>query len=114
MIKASIFKAKAQFQECENLEFSKRGNWTLVEDFSGTQFFGWEISSWAELAGDDELIYAYYDENLNAEFIHIKGGVCLRAYQEYDGELDTDEGEDPETSISEWADVADYVDEHMT
>lgn len=34
MIKASIFKAKAQFQECENLELSKRGNWTLAEDFS--------------------------------------------------------------------------------
>ena len=113
MVKAPVAKVKSQFQEYEDMEFSKRGNWTLVEDFSGTQLFGWEVSDWIELAGDNELIYAYYDEDMSAEFIHIKNGVCLRAYQEYDGELDIDEGEDPETSVSEWSDVADYIDDHM-
>lgn len=113
MVKASISKVKAQFQEYGDMEFSKRENWTLVEDFSGTQLFGWDVSSWVELARDDELIYAYYDEDMNAEFIHIKDGVCVRAYQEYDNEVDTDEGEDPETSISKWCDVANYIDKHM-
>lgn len=113
MVKAPISKVRPQFQEYGDMEFTEHGEWTLVEDFSGTQLFGWEISAWTELARDDELIYAYYDENMSAEFIHIKDGVCLRAYQEYDGELDTDEGEDPEISISEWSDVADYIDDHM-
>lgn len=113
MVKASISKAKVKFQEYDDMEFSEHGDWTLAEDFSGTQLFGWEVSSWVELAGNDELIYAYYDENMNAEFIHIKDGICVRAYQEYDGELDTDEGEDSEASISGWSDVADYIDAHM-
>lgn len=113
MLKSTLEKVKTQFKEYEDMEFEKRGDWILIEDSSGTQLFGWEVSSWLELAGDAELIYAYYDEELNAEFIHIKGGVCLRAYQEYSGEVDTDEGNDPEVSISEWADVADYIDDHM-
>nr|WP_300659388.1 hypothetical protein [uncultured Acetatifactor sp.] len=41
------------------------------------------------------------------------GGVCLRAYTQYDGEVDIDEGEDPEAAVSGWSDVADYMDEHM-
>ena len=41
------------------------------------------------------------------------GGVCLRAYTQYDGEVDIDEGEDPEAAVSRWSDVADYMDEHM-
>ena len=65
----------------------------------------------------DKYIETYQFKNEywgeTAEFIHIKNGVCLRAYQEYDGELDIDEGEDPETSVSEWSDVADYIDDHM-
>lgn len=85
----------------------------MAENYSGTQLFGWEIASWVELAGNDELIYAYYDEDMNAEFIHIKDGVCLRVYQEYDGELDLDEGEDLGVSISGWSDVADYMAEYM-
>ena len=116
MIKASFEEVKARFREYENddIEFSTREDWTLAQDFSGTQLFGWEVSSWVELAGNDELIYAYYDENMNAEFVHIKNGICLRVYQEYDGEVDTDEGDDPEISISEWSDVADYLDDHMS
>ena len=39
--------------------------------------------------------------------------MLFRSYQEYDGEVDTDEGEDPDIPISGWSDVADYMDEHM-
>lgn len=87
----NLKKVKDRFSEYEDMEFEKRGEWVLAEDFSGTQLFGWEISDWVELAGGDELIYAYYDEDMNAEFVHIRGGVCLRAYTQYDGEVDTDE-----------------------
>ena len=114
MLKSSLDKLKARFLDYEDLEFAIRGNWILVEDFSGTQLFGWEVSSWIELAANDELIYAYYDEDMNAEFIHIKDGVCLRAYQEYNGDVDTDEGDESDVSVTEWADVADYIDEHMS
>lgn len=114
MLKAPLDEVKARFQEYEDVEFSKLGDWSLVEDFSGTALFGWETSAWLEQAQGGELVYAYYDEDMNAEFFHIKGGVCLRAYQEYGGEVDTDEGEDPQTAIQGWTDVADYMDRHMT
>ena len=113
MIKSSLEAVKARFQDYEDLEFFQRGDWVLAEDFSGTQLFGWEVSTWLELAGEDELIYAYYDENMNAEFVFIQNGLCMRAYQEYDGEVDTDEGEDSDISIAGWTDIADYMDEHM-
>ncbi|MCI9352272.1 MAG: hypothetical protein HFF58_03350 [Lawsonibacter sp.] len=113
MIKSSMEAVKARFQDYEGLEFFQRGDWVLAEDFSGTQLFGWEVSTWLELAGKDELIYAYYDENMNAEFVFIQNGLCMRAYQEYDGEVDTDQGEDLDVSISGWSDVAEYMDEHM-
>ena len=113
MIKAPLDKVRARFEGCADLEFSRREGWTLVEDLSGTQLFGWGVSGWVELAGQDELIYAYYDEDMNAEFIHVKDGICLRAYTQYDGEVDTDKGDDPDTSIKDWSDVADYIDEHM-
>ena len=114
MIKAPLDKVRARFEGCADLEFSRREGWTLVEDLSGIRLFGWEVSAWLELAGEDELIYAYYDEDLNAEFVFIQNGLCMRAYQEYGGEVDTNEGEDPDIPVSTWSDVADFIDEHMT
>ena len=106
MIKGPLESVKARFEGYGDMEFSQKGDWVLAEDFSGTQLFGWEVSTWLELAGKDELIYAYYDENMNAEFVFIQNGLCMRAYQEYDGEVDTDQGEDLDVSISGWSDVA--------
>lgn len=87
----------------------------------GTWSLKWEIglwrrifALWPELAGNGERLYACYDEDLNAEFIHIKGGVCLWVYQAYDGEVDTDEGENQEISVLEWADVAAYIDRRVS
>ena len=113
MIKGPLESVKARFEGYGDMEFSQKGDWVLAEDFSGTQLFGWEVSTWLELVGKDELIYAYYDENMNAEFVFIQNGLCMRAYQEYDGEVDTDEGEDSDISIAGWTDIADYMDEHM-
>ena len=47
-----------------------------------------------------------------AEFIQIKDGKCIREYRVYDGETDTDEGEDI-IEFESWIDVASYVDSHM-
>lgn len=113
MIKAPMKEVKARFSDYEDMEFERRGDWTLIEDYSGTQLFGWGTSAWVELAGQNELIYAYYDEDMNAEFVHVKDGVCLRAFMQYDDEVATDEGQDPDSAIAEWSDVADYIDEHM-
>ena len=113
MIKGPLESVKARFEGYGDMEFSQKGDWVLAEDFSGTQLFGWEVSTWLELVGKDELIYAYYDENMNAEFVFIQNGLCMRAYQEYDGEVDTDEGEDSDISIAGWTDIADYMDEYM-
>ena len=114
MIKAPMDEVKARFEGYKDMEFFQRGDWVLAEDSSGTQLFGWEVSAWLELAGEDELIYAYYDEDMNAEFVFIQNSLCMRAYQEYDGEVDTDEGEESDLPLSGWADIADYMDEHMT
>ncbi len=115
MIKAPANEVENMLSEYEDIEIfeSKRKNWTLAEDYTYLQFVGWEISNWIELANGHELIYAYYDENINAEFFHIKDGVCVRAYQEYDGEIDIDEGNDPEISISDSSDVDIYIYENM-
>lgn len=36
-----------------------------------------------EPAGNDELIYAYYDEDMNTEFIHVRDSVRVRAYTQF-------------------------------
>ena len=115
MIKAPINDVKNRFKEFNDIEIleSKRKNWTLIEDDNYVQFVGWEVSSWIEFAEDLELIFAYYDEDMSAEFIHIKNGICIRAYQKYEGELDINEGNDLDISISDVNDIADYIDNNM-
>lgn len=82
------------------------------EDSSENDFFGWETSAWISLADGNELIYGHYnDDNCIAEFIHIKDGKCIREYREYDSEVDTDEGNNPE--FDDWVDVASYVDKYL-
>lgn len=83
------------------------------EDMSEEEFFGWDTESWVTVAGEKELVYGYYNDSMmTAEFIYIKDGKCIREYRVYDGELDTDEGEDI-IGFESWVDVASYVDGHM-
>lgn len=111
-IKDFMENVKSRFDEYKDLKFEKREEWIVVKDLTYLQFLGWDISTWIELAGDNELIYAYYDDYLNVEFVHIREGHCLRAYMEYENEVDTDEGDNPEISISGWLDVIEYLDKH--
>lgn len=88
----------------------KRG--VSFEDTSETAFFGWSTEDWINLAQENELLYGYYNEDdLEAEFVHIKNGKCVRDYREYDGEVETDEGHTP--PFEDWADVSMFVDEKM-
>lgn len=84
----------------------------LFEDGGNQAFFGWDTSAWLALAGDNELVYSCYSEDtLEAEFIHIVQGTCVREFREYGGEIDTDEGTLP--AFESWVDVASYADEHL-
>ena len=65
------------------------------------------------MAGEKELVYGYYNDSMReAEFIQIKDGKCIREYRVYDGETDTDKGEDV-IAFESWIDAASYIDSHM-
>ena len=96
----------------ENIYMTEYENGVSFEDMSEEDFFAWETSSWLETADGMELIYGYYnDDNGSAEFVHIKDGKCIRDFREYDFEIETDEGNEPE--FTDWTDVAEYVDENL-
>ena len=93
--------------------YSDTENYYRFEDMSNYNFEYWETESWLELAEDREIIYGYFsDDELSAEFIHIKEGKCIREFREYfdDKESNVDIGTLPE--FNSWVDVASYV-EHM-
>ena len=95
-----------------HIYMKKTDEGVLFDDFAEDFFFGAETSFWIELAEGMELIYGHYDDNRgDAEFIHIKNGICLREYRMYDFEVDTDEGDIPE--FESWVDVSSYVDENL-
>ena len=84
------------------------------EDFSNEYFAYWEMESWFLVAGEHEIMYGYYSEDeLAAEFIHIKDGECIREYKTYYDmpEDNVDEGDLPE--FEDWVDVSAYVDSKM-
>ncbi len=93
---------------------SDKDGYILFEDMKGEAFFGWETSTWLAFAGEDELIYAYYDEDGNAEIVCVKDGFCIRDFRIYDFEIDTDESQtDFEYPITDWSDVASFLDEKL-
>ena len=95
-----------------NVYLLEREDATAFEDMAETEFFGWSTDSWLKVAGEKELIYGHYNSSaLEAEFIHIKDGQCIREYAEYDGEIDVNEGVEPR--FENWVDVASYVDKKL-
>lgn len=93
---------------------SEKEGYVLFEDMNGEAFFGWETSVWVDFAGKDELVYAYYDEDGNAEIVCIKDGACIRDFRMYNFEIDTDEGQTNfEYSIADCSDVASFLDENL-
>lgn len=91
---------------------SVRDDSVAFQDMSELMFMGWDRSAWIELADGNELRYGYYNEdNLEAEFVHIKDGKCVRDYREYDGEVESDEGTLP--VFTDWVDVSMFIDENL-
>ena len=85
-------------------------NYHRFEDFSGSYFEFQKTEEWINIAQGRELIYGYFsDDDLSAEFIHIKNGECIREFREYfDYEEDNvDWGTLPK--FDSWVDVASYV-----
>ena len=104
-MKAPLSVVEERFREREELDLMVRGGWTVGDDYLGTELFGWEVSEWEKAAGEYELYYACYDEGMDScEYIHILNGAAVRAYQVFQGVLDTDQGEEP--PFSGWKDVA--------
>ncbi len=80
------------------------------EDFSDYQFTYWDTKSWLELAQDRELIYGHFsDDELSAEFIHIKNGQCIREFREYFDDEDSNVNTGTLPEFNSWVDVASYV-----
>jgi len=90
----------------------KEDEYIIFNDFEGDGWFGLETTVWLELAENDELIYAHYDESMQtAEFVRILNGKCVREYTVYDGEIDLDNSDNcNEFEFGYWGDVASYVD----
>ena len=85
-------------------------NYHRFEDFSNFYFEFQETEEWLNIAQGRELIYGYFtDDDLSAEFIHIKNGECIREFREYSEyeEDNVDLGTLPK--FDSWVDVASYV-----
>lgn len=119
---SNILKSDSEWEKDEYLEEYKNGNIYLsssdefyrFEDRANDCFSYWETKKWLDLAEDNEIIYGYYSEDdLSAEFVHIKDSKCIREYRKYsDDESDNvDEGTLP--AFASWVDVAAYVDKEM-
>ncbi|MDE7414980.1 MAG: hypothetical protein K2N44_01465 [Lachnospiraceae bacterium] len=94
------------FYYCDN------GDYYRFEDFSNYNFVYWETKTWLDLAQNREIIYGHFsDDELSAEFIHIKDGKCIREFREYfdDADSNVDLGTLPE--FASWVDVASYVEQ---
>ena len=89
-----------------------RDGWSLVIDDEMFDFFGLQTAEWLDLAAGDELIYACREER-STEFLHIRGGVCLREYRKYDGEVHDDRGTDPDTGVKDPHDIERYIAQYM-
>ena len=87
------------------------GDYYRFEDFSNFYFEFQETEEWLNIAQGRELFNGYFsDDDLAAEFIHIKNGECIREFREYsdDEEDNVDLGTSPK--FDSWVDVASYVD----
>lgn len=96
----------------DNVYIFEKEDAVSFQDMSDLYFISWDVNAWIKLAAGKELVYGYYSEEmLEAEFVHIKDGKCIRDYREYEGQVEVDEGETPE--FTDWVSVSAYVDENM-
>ena len=93
--------------------------WTYFVDFEGGAFFGLSNQEWMKLANGRSVIYAYYDEDLNAELIVIENGTLIREYLLYEDEPDANVNfgafkYEENSPIEDWNDVVTFLDKELT
>lgn len=80
------------------------------EDFSNNYFEFVDTAEMIDIAKGRELIFGYFsDDTCSAEFLHIKGGKCIREFREYSDYPQDNVDLGCEPAFSSWADVASYV-----
>ncbi|MED4653265.1 hypothetical protein [Bacillus pseudomycoides] len=103
----------------ESVCFSEHEDrWTYFVDLEGEAFFGLSNVSWIELAKENSVTYANYDENFNAELIIIEKGSLIREFSLYEDEPDNniDFGEfeyEKGSTIKEWNDVVTFLEKEL-
>lgn len=93
--------------------------WTYFVDLEGEAFFGLTNESWLELAMDNSVTYAYYDEDFNAELIVIECGKLIREFSLYEDEPDANVNfgtfeYEKSSPIEDWNDVATFLETELT
>ncbi|MEX3745591.1 hypothetical protein [Lysinibacillus xylanilyticus] len=93
--------------------------WTYFVDLEGEAFFGLTNESWMELAMDNSVTYAYYDEDFNAELIVIECGKLIREFSLYEDEPDANVNfgtfeYEKSSPIEDWNDVATFLETELT
>lgn len=106
-----IFDEQLKLYHLESVYFKQSDDMIIFEDMSENKFFGLKTSIWITLAENKELIYGSYNEDGNAEFVHIKDGICVRDYRVYDFEIDTDKGDAP--SFEDYNDVGSFIEDNL-
>ena len=95
--------------------FEKNG-WTVFDDLAGS-LSSQPADSWVELAGQDELVFAGYNDSIGyGELIVIRDGQVLREFLacKDEPEVNVDRGRletETATPIKSWIDVASFVDD---
>ncbi|MGA3602041.1 hypothetical protein [Lysinibacillus agricola] len=97
----------------------REDGWTYFVDLEGEAFFGLTNESWLELAMDNSVTYAYYDEDFNAELIVIENGKLIREFSLYEDEPDANVNfgtfeYEKNSPIEVWNDVATFLETELT
>ncbi|ATP40053.1 hypothetical protein CSE16_08320 [Solibacillus sp. R5-41] len=92
--------------------------WTYFVDVKGEAFFGLSNESWMKFVRDSSVIYAYYDDDFNAELIVIKNGTLIREFSLYEDEpvANVDFGAfeyEVSSPIEDWNDVANFLEKEL-
>ena len=106
------YDARMESYHSKDVYLTIREGTIAFEDMTENLFFGWNIEAWFKVAEQKDLTYGYYDmASLNAEFVHIQDGKCIRDCRYYGDEIETDVGDIP--AFDDWESVCDYIDDYL-
>lgn len=90
-------------------------DWTLIDDLSGG-LGGIPAEQWLKFAGQDELVFAGYNDSIPyAELVVINGGIVRREFLDNppapEANVNVGRTDDPREPFGSWVDVAAFVDD---